>query len=80
MRMGLPKVITSDQGTKFNNKLDNEGVQEITEKLELNNRLWHKLLVKLRLMLGALFYFDHSINNRHSKLMCYKWRWSVRRT
>ena len=24
MRMGLPKVITSDQGTEFNNKLDRE--------------------------------------------------------
>ena len=24
MRMGLPKVVTSDQGTEFNNKLDRE--------------------------------------------------------
>ena len=64
-------------------------VQEITEKLGLNNlkdRSWRKLLVKLvpiaggTMMLRALFYCGHSNNNRHSKLMCQKWRWSIRRS
>ena len=59
-------------------------VQEITEKLGLNNlkdRLWRKgLCISPRGKMDAVFIFGHYINNRHSKLMCHKWRWSVRRT
>ena len=35
MRMGIPKVITSDQGSEFNNKLNGE----LMERLQINHRL-----------------------------------------
>ena len=35
MRMGLPKAITSDQGTEFNNKLDHE----LMKLLSIEHRL-----------------------------------------
>ena len=35
MTMGLPKVITSDQGTEFNNKLD----RELMKFLNIEHRL-----------------------------------------
>ena len=35
MRMGIPKVITSDQGREFNNKLNGE----LMERLQIDHRL-----------------------------------------
>ena len=35
MRMGIPKVITSDQGSEFNNKLNDE----FMEQLKIDHRL-----------------------------------------
>ena len=35
MRMGIPKVITSDQGSEFNNKLNDE----FMERLKIEHRL-----------------------------------------
>ena len=35
MRMGLPKVVTSDQGTECNNKLD----RELMKLLNIEHRL-----------------------------------------
>ena len=35
MRMGIPKVITSDQGNEFNNKLNGE----LMERLQIDHRM-----------------------------------------
>ena len=65
MRMGLPKVITSDQGTEFNSKLD----RELMKLLNIE----HRLTASLKNQIAAILKTPTSSFNIN--LLMFKLRW-----
>ena len=72
MRMGIPKVITTDQGKEFNNSLN----KELTNKLQIQQRLttaYHpQVIINIKVEIYSYIQVMN-INSCYNKMIAGEW-------